>query len=192
MKVAALQAWFGQNADYEATCKRMIEAAERANKADDVRERAARNWCLRPWNDQTLLPRVIALAREAAAEEWNVDQRPWYQQALGMAEFRAGNDTAAEAAFVKAEALSMTGNWHPELRAFIAAPSRFYRAIILFRQGKEAAARALFQEAMAQMPIIPENADRVLSAEVNQDELLCWLAYREARALLKIDNRTGR
>jgi tetratricopeptide (TPR) repeat protein len=67
MKVAALQAWFGQDVDYAATCKRVIETAEQAAKTEDVRERAAKNWCLRPSDDVVMLPRVLALAREAEA-----------------------------------------------------------------------------------------------------------------------------
>jgi serine/threonine protein kinase len=122
--------------------------------------------------------------------ELNVDQRPWYQQALGMAEFRAGNDQAAEAAFLRAEKAAETGNWRPEQRPFIQGPSRFFRAMILFRQGKTAEAKALFQEAEAQMPPIPENAARVLRVNVTQDQLLCWLTYKEASALLKIDTST--
>jgi hypothetical protein len=139
-----------------------------------------------------MLPRVLALAREAARVELNVGQRPWYQQTLGMAEFRAGNDAAAEAAFLRAEQASKTGNWHPRLRPFILVPCRFYRAMILFRQGKEPAAKTLFEEALAEMPPIPENADRTLPIRVNQDTLLCWLSHRETGALLKIDASSKR
>jgi tetratricopeptide (TPR) repeat protein len=192
MKVSALQAWFGQDAEYRATCKRMIDAAEQTSKTEDVRERAARNWCLQPTNDPAMLQRVLALAREAAKAELNVGQRPWYQQALGMAEFRAGNDAAAEEAFLRAEQASKTGNWQPNLRSFVQVPCRFYRAMILFRQGKTAAAKTLFEEALAEMPPIPENAHRALPIQVNQDHLLCWLSHREASALLEINTSTKR
>jgi tetratricopeptide (TPR) repeat protein len=186
MKVAALQVWFGQDANYAATCRRWIEAAEGAAKDADVRERAAKNWCLRASGDVAMLPRVLGLAREAATAELNVDQRPWYQQALGMAEFRAGNDETAESAFLRAEQAAETDNWHPELRPFILSPSRFFRAMMLFRKGKTEEAKRLFHEAEAQMPPLPENAARTLPVEVTQDQLLCWLAYKEARALLNV------
>jgi serine/threonine protein kinase/tetratricopeptide (TPR) repeat protein len=190
MKVAALQAWFGQDVDYAATCKRVIETAEQAAKTEDVRERAAKNWCLRPSDDVVMLPRVLALAREAAKAELNMDQRSWYQQTLGMAEFRAGNDKAAETAFLRAEEEAETGDWHPEWRQFIQGPSRFYRAMMLFRKGQDQAAKDLFHEAEAQIPPLPENAAHVLPVEVSQDQLLCWLAYKEAAALLKIGPTT--
>ena len=123
------------------------------------------------------LIKICVLAREAARAELNVDQRPWYQQALGMAEFRAGNDAAAEAAFLSAEQASKTGNWQPNLRSFVQVPCRFYRAMILLREGKTTAAKTLFEEALAEMPPIPENANRALPVQVNQDHLLCWLAH---------------
>ena len=40
--------------------------------------------------------------------------------------------------------------------------------MMLFRQGNETAAKALFQEAAAQMPPLPENAAHLLPVDVDQ------------------------
>ena len=183
MKVAALQCWFGLSAEYAATCKRMIESAERENRSD-TSERAAKNWCLQDLGDVAMLPRVLKLAREAARVELNPGHRPWRQQTLGMAEFRAGDYEAAESAFLIAE--QAASNWHPDDRPFIFGPSCFFRAMMLFQKGKIEEAKVLFRKAEAEMPSIPDNAARVLPLEVNQDQLLYWLAHREAKARLKL------
>ena len=56
------------------------------------------------------------------------------------------------------------------------ATAKFYRAMSLFRQGQEAEARQLFAEAEAKMKPLPGGADH--------DDLILWLAYKEAKALL--------
>jgi hypothetical protein len=188
MKVAALQCWFGLDADYAATCKREIEIAEHGNK-NDRRERAAKNWCLQATHDPAMLQRVLVLARETARREVDPWRQPWHHQTLGMAEFRAGNAEAAEAAFLKVEAAALADYWPVDGRPFLVAPSRFFRAMMLFRSGKIDEAKKLFYEAEAQMPPIPENAAHELPVQVNQDQLLCWLICREARAELKLGDK---
>ena len=183
LKVAALQAWFEEDAEHAASCARVIGHAESAESADD-RERAAKAWCFRPGGDPSMLPRVLLLARGFPEREWDEDQLPWYLQTLGMAEFRAGNDDAAESALLKAEAAAEKDNWHPELRPFIQIPSRFIRSMILHRRGKAEEAAELFREAEARMEPLPENAVVSLPSNVTQDQLLYWLFHREARVLI--------
>jgi serine/threonine protein kinase/Leucine-rich repeat (LRR) protein/Flp pilus assembly protein TadD len=180
LKVAALQVWFGRNAEHAAFCARMITSAEMAGATESTRERAVKQWCFRPSDDVAMLDRVLALARKAARSDAK-DLQVWYQQTLGMAEFRAGNDAAAEAAFRQAEQLAET---QPELQQFIRTPSRFFRSMILFRNGKEEEAEKLFRTTEAEMQPVPEKGEQLLPLRVTQDELLCWLAHREAKALL--------
>ncbi len=106
-----------------------------------------------------------------------------------MAEFRGGNDAAAEAAFLQAEELAETDHWHPELRLFIQGPARLYRAMILFRNRKTLEAEKLFRMAEGPMPPIPEDGRQVLPGNVTQDHLLYWLAYEEAGQLLGLPLR---
>jgi serine/threonine protein kinase/Leucine-rich repeat (LRR) protein len=189
MKVAAIQYWFGLDAEYAATCKRMIEIAERENKSS-ASERAAKNWCLQTRGDVAMVPRILALARKGAEMEGDPGRRPWCKQTLGMAEFRAGNAEAAEAAFLKAETAAQVDHWPTRSRPFILAPCGFFRAMLLFRKGNIEEAKKLFDEAEAVMPPIPENAARALPVEVSQNQLLCWLIWKEARAELKLGAST--
>jgi hypothetical protein len=63
MRVAALEAWFGKSDASSKTCRRLIDAAEKA--PDDVTsaERAAKAYCIRPVADPALLKRALQLAR---------------------------------------------------------------------------------------------------------------------------------
>ncbi|MEO8352638.1 MAG: serine/threonine-protein kinase, partial [Chthoniobacteraceae bacterium] len=185
LRVAALQAWFGRNANHAATCERAIEIAERSNIASDAGERAAKSWCLTPSRDPAMLKRVLALAREAATNESHDFQRPWYQQTLGMAEFRAGNDEAADAAFRRAEEAAEIDNWQPKARPFVQGPARFFRAMILFRKGKRVEAETLFHETEAQMRPLPTDEAELWFDNRIQDPLIVWLAFKEAKALLE-------
>ncbi len=66
LKVAALQVWFGRNADHLTTCQRLIERAEAAPDDGYTSERAAKAWCLQDSSDPALLERVLKLAHDAA------------------------------------------------------------------------------------------------------------------------------
>jgi hypothetical protein len=188
LQVSALQAWFGRNADHVTTCRRLIEQAEQKLENADTAERAARAWGFKPPPDPALRARSLRLARHAAELETTKSQRGWYQQTLSMAEYRSGNDAAAEEAMLRAEASSEVSSYgKPYLRACIEGTSRFFRAMILFRQGKEAEARKIFAEAEARMRPLPADAREVLVNGATQDDLLFWLAYKEAKALLQTE-----
>jgi serine/threonine protein kinase/Leucine-rich repeat (LRR) protein len=186
LKVAALQVWFGNDVDYMATCRRAMEVAEQAAINSDAGERAAKSWCLRASNDDDMLKRALVLARKAARVEANVGQRPWYQQTLGMAEFRSGNDEAAAAAFLRAEELAEPDSWNVLLRPFVQGPAQLFRAMILFRNGRTDEAEKLFHEAEANMRPLPENERRLRPTNVIQDQLLYWLVYKEAATIMQI------
>ena len=65
--------------------------------------------------------------------------------------------------------------------------ARLYRAMSLFRQDKPEEARKLFSQAEAQMPPLPKDESKPLvdGKSVSQDVLICWLAYKEAKAVLR-------
>jgi len=50
-------------------------------------------------------------------------------------------------------------------------------------QGKEAEARELFAAAEAQMNPLPVEG-QPLNVTPDHDDLICWLAYKEAKALI--------
>ncbi len=182
LQVAVLEVWFGRDANYLATCQRMLELAERTPVNAAAAEHAARACCLRSSSDPALLNRVLRLAQHAAELATNPEQRAWCQMTLGMAEFRSGNDPKAEQALILAEESSGGGGQVPP---FIVGPVRLFRAMILFRAGKEQEARTLFVQAEAGMKPLPGDDSQVLQNEASHDDVIFWLVDKEAKALLQ-------
>jgi hypothetical protein len=54
----------------------------------------------------------------------------------------------------------------------------------LFRQGEAAEARQLFTETEATMKPLPADDKNPLANGADQDDMIVWLAYKEARALI--------
>jgi hypothetical protein len=57
----------------------------------------------------------------------------------------------------------------------------------LFRQGKTALARKLATEAAAKMWPLPVDEQKPLACGGNENELIMWLAYKEAKAMIQFD-----
>jgi len=53
----------------------------------------------------------------------------------------------------------------------------------LFQQGNQTEAKEIFSATPAGMKPLPANEKDLLAARTNQDDLVLWLAYQEARAL---------
>ena len=96
---------------------------------------------------------------------------------LGIAEYRAGDDAAAA---VTLTALSESGYQIP-------VTSAFYLAMTLTRQGKGNEARRVATEAISRMRPLPRDEANPLADGANHDNLILWMACKEATALLKID-----
>jgi hypothetical protein len=56
--------------------------------------------------------------------------------------------------------------------------------MMLYQQGQPDAASGLFAEAEAATPPLPADVRWSLAEGSDYDDLMLWLAYREARALL--------
>jgi Flp pilus assembly protein TadD len=180
LKVAALQTWFGEEKELAATSQRMLKWAKDATKPEDL-ERVAKLTCLRRIADAAMRKETLALARKALeVGRKDTNFLPWAQMTLGMAEYRAGNDTAAEAAFLAA---LKAGPNNPH----VAGISAFYRAMILFRQNKPEEARKLAIAATAQMKPLPDDEQNPLAGNATHDDLILWLAWKEAKTLLKLE-----
>ena len=104
----------------------------------------------------------------------------WTLLALGMAEYRSGNDAAADEALLAA---AKAGPNNPHVTGTLA----FYRAMSLFRQGKPDEARKLAIAAAAKMKPLPRDENNPLAGDAHHDDLILWMAYKEAKALLKFD-----
>jgi hypothetical protein len=57
----------------------------------------------------------------------------------------------------------------------------------LSRQGKSDEARKLAIEAAAQMKPLPKDEQNPLASDAYWDDLILWLAYKEAKDLIKFD-----
>ena len=57
----------------------------------------------------------------------------------------------------------------------------------LFRQGKNDEARKLAIAAAAKMKPLPDDEQNPLSGSASLDDLILWLAYKEAKAMIKFD-----
>jgi hypothetical protein len=183
LKLAALQAWLGQDKELAATCRRALAGAKNTTNpmtADGV----AKAWCILPWTDQTPQEEVLALARTAVQLGKDHPYRPWFQMDLGMAEYRSCHFAEADAALLAAAKIGHN-NYH------VAGTSALYRAMSLFRQGKENEARQLALEAASQMRPLPKNEKNPLAGisidDDWNDDLILWLAYKEAKALIGLD-----
>jgi hypothetical protein len=108
---------------------------------------------------------------------------PYFQMALGMAEYRCGDYAAAEEALIAAARLG-TDNY------IVTGTTSFYRAMTLFRQGKEDEARKLAVQVASQMRSLPADERNPLAPNSSHDDLILWLAYKEAKALLGLSDKT--
>jgi serine/threonine protein kinase/tetratricopeptide (TPR) repeat protein len=182
MRLAASQLWFGSNAGYATTVRRMLDWAKNATNTDDM-ERVAKLACLRPISDAPTREAALALARKAVElGRENQAGMPWYQMTLGMAEYRSGHDAEAVEALTRAQAAA-SALAEERFRELIRDTAGFYHAMSLSRQGKQAEARALFTATEAAMQPFPADEQK-LPNEANHDDLILWLACKEAKAML--------
>jgi hypothetical protein len=119
---------------------------------------------------------ALVLARRAVELGGGHPFLAYFQMDLGMAEYRSGHYEAAETAL---RAAAQLGNNDYT----ISVTTAFYRAMSLFRQGNETDSRKVATEAVAQMKPLPADEKNPLGA----NDLILWLAYKEAKAMLKFD-----
>jgi hypothetical protein len=176
LKTASLQAWFGQDKELAATCDRALKAA-RYTKNPMTAERTAKICSLRQGDARTH-EAALVLARRAVERGQGHEFLASFQMALGMAEYRSRNYAAADAALLAACKLGRNGS-------YVSVTSAWYRAMSLFRQGQEALARKLATETVAKMKPLPADEKNPLGEKDNADDLILWLAYKEAKAMIR-------
>src|SRR5262249_3104550 len=153
-----------------------------AGQATDpqVADKTARACCLLPSVDTAQVDAGLALARKAVELGKASPYLAWFQMGLGMAEYRSGRFTEADARLLAAANGSIT------TRSMVLT-AVFYRARSLFRQGKENEARQLATEAAAKMKPLPKDEENPLAGVYDADDLILWLAYKEAKAMIKFN-----
>jgi tetratricopeptide (TPR) repeat protein len=176
LKVSALQVWFGQDNDFAATRRLILSSAKGTNEAGPANE-AARACSIRPFTDKAEFEAALALGRTAVRAgnggEWNL-------LALGMAEYRGGDYAAADKTLL---AVAEAGPNNPQATCI----SAFYRAMNVCRQGKAEEARKLAVAATSKMKPLPKDEKNPLAGGLFADDLILWLAYKEAKALIQFD-----
>jgi tetratricopeptide (TPR) repeat protein/tRNA A-37 threonylcarbamoyl transferase component Bud32 len=173
-QLAALQAWFGHDEGYAATRQRILAFARETDDAT-LAIRAAQAGALRPSTDGAVLEAVLALGRKALGLHEGQRER----LALGMAEFRSGHFAAAD------EALRSAATAGPDVTA--AGIAAFYSAMSLFQQGKKDEAREVAAMASATMRPLPKGQHGPMAGNSAADNLILWLAYEEAKAMIGFD-----
>jgi tetratricopeptide (TPR) repeat protein len=180
LKVAVLQAWFGQEKELAATRQRILSFAK-DTKDWMVAERAAKVCSLLPSMDKAEREAAVALGRKGVEFGQGRQWGEWSLLTLGMAECRCGNDAAAVDALLGA---AKAGSNNPQ----ITGTAAFYRAMSLFRQGKKDEARKLALKTAAEMKPLPKDEQNPLSGTTDPwNDLILWLAYKEAKAMIKFD-----
>src|SRR5262249_8909002 len=135
---------------------------------------------LLPSSDPAELEQVLALARRAVELGAGSGLLPYFQMAQGIAEYRSGHFPEAEAVLGKA----ISGG---SFSAHVANTSTFYKAMSLHRQGKNEEARTIALGTVAKMKPLPKDAEIPLAGSTSADDLIMWLAYKEANALIKFN-----
>jgi WD40 repeat protein len=178
LKTAALQAWFGQDKELAATRERALQTVQQTNDPT-MAERVAKICSLSPSDARTQVA-ALALARRAVKLGDGHHDLAHFQMVLGMSEYRSGHYEAADTAL---QAAAQLGKNHDA----ISVTTAFYQAMCLFRQGKETEARKVATEAAVPMKPLPADEKNPLADKDTADDLIVWLAYKEARAMIQFD-----
>ena len=164
-------------ATYAATRRRLLAFA-RDTKDVAIAERVARISSTMPSSDRAEIHAALTLGRWAADSDRNAGPlRPWCLLSLVMAAFRAGDDVACDEAFC---GVIETGKDLP----IVIDTASFFRAMSLHRRGQVNEARRVATDTAARMKPLPDDAQNPLAGDDDQDDLVMWLAFREAKALI--------
>jgi WD40 repeat protein/tetratricopeptide (TPR) repeat protein len=177
LKVAALQAWFGQEKEFAETRKRILAFAK-GTKEPTTAERAAKACSTMPYSDKGELDAALVLARTALKLDHSDEWEAWGLLALGMAEYRSGDYPAAEKTLLAATEAGSNNTYVPGISAF-------YRAMSLARLGKADEARKVAIAATTNMKPLPADDMNPLARNATHDDVILWLAYKEAKALIQ-------
>jgi dipeptidyl aminopeptidase/acylaminoacyl peptidase len=183
-KVTTLQAWFGQEKELAHTCRRGLELAK-STTIPETADRVAKACCLLPRAEEAVRKAALTLARKAVDLGGKNPNLPYFHLALGMAEYRSGHFAEADAALIAATN-GARNNRH------VTGIAAFYRATSLFQQGKKDDARKVATEAAAKVKPLPKDEKNPLAGDANHDDLILWLAYKEAKAMIQFDTAPPR
>jgi tetratricopeptide (TPR) repeat protein len=182
LSLAIAQLWFGQETNYEATRRRVVQLAEGTDQAGTA-ERAAKVYCLRPSSSAALLAKALKLANQAMELGKEDSGLQWRQLTLGLAEYRNSQYALAERTMSAVEETDGDHDGPDDSRE----TARLFRAMSLFKQDKLEEARKVFSQAEAIMPPLPKDENRPIieGKSFGRDWIVMWLAYKEAKELME-------
>ena len=140
LMLAALQAWFDaprRISPPPAGSTLRVRREDRRDRRDHGRD-AAKVGSLSPADDPAVIDAAVALARLAVDEGKEHLYRDYFLMELGMAEYRGRPLRGGQRRAV----LAAVGGRKVVVHGKVPETSAFYRALILFRQGKADEARA--------------------------------------------------
>ena len=185
-KLAALQAWLGRGDGLATTRRRFLASARGADGTETLTADITGKVCsLLSSTDPAGADAAFALGRRAVDLGRGSDYLDYHLMDLGMAEYRAGHFAEADAALVAA--IARPGSAHRCVRE----TSAYNRAMNFSRQGRGDEARKVPVDAAAAMRPLPLDEKITTAGEVHHDDLIMWLAYKEANALIGFDAPPG-
>ncbi len=176
LAVGADHAWFGREKEWSEMCARALELAK-GTKDPSTADRVAKACCILPTTEKARLGSILALARAGVEHGKGHQYLAYYQMALGMAEYRSG-------LFAEAEKTQAAAHAAGKQNSQIDGTASCFRAMALFRLGQVDDARKLLAEAEQRMRPRPGRPGAPLEPNTNPDDVIMWLAYNEAKALL--------
>ncbi len=161
LRVAALQAWFGQDKELSSTCEKLLSLAK--DTEDPLLVEKAAKCCSLRQADPKLRETALVLARRAVEHGKGTLWLAYCEMVRGMAGYRCGHFAEADAALNAA--MNDPGKIDAE-----SSTSAFYRAMGLLRQGNTDLARKLATEAAAKMKPLPVDEQKPLAGGADCDE----------------------
>jgi hypothetical protein len=186
LKLAGFQYWLGRKAEYSVTYRGLMERAEQNPDDGYVIGHAAIAWCVDPSGDPNSRGQALRLAQNAVKFAKDAWEMAWVQRTLALTNYRAGNYSEAEKALIPAsEATKHFDGSERNLKESFQASLDFIRSMILSRTGHMEEARTLFATGESEMKPLPPDDRQIFESNSAFHEVMVWLAYKEAKALLE-------
>lgn len=190
IRLAANQVCLEDQKGYERTCRLMLNWAA-DTKDSTAAERVAKVASIGKLTDAESRAQAYHLAKRSIELVGdNLEYKGWAYLAAGMTAFRAGkHEDANKFLQTLKDAAGKTDRISPTCLV----TGECYRAMARSQLAKSPAERAnavtILEMASELMPAHTKNEDRIQINGTNHDDLIIWLAYREARALLSQPGR---
>lgn len=184
--VGALLAWFGSNAMTEAMSARLVAREARTQHAA-VACAVVRVASMQTLSDPKLRAAVLELGRRSVdLGRDDTLSMPWYKMARGMAAYRQGEFAEADSELQEGllVAQNLGNRFYARNQRLYASTVALYRGMSLFRQGRVAEATEAIKLGETRMRPLPVDPNHPLADGADYNDLLAWLAYKEAKAML--------